>query len=381
MSRPRILCISLSEFARDGRVLRQLGVLTGHGDVTTVGFGPAPAGVVEHLEVPALPTLPQTPSGVLNLALHRFGAVELAAPAVRAALALVGDRSFDLVVANEARALGLAFAVAHGAPVWGDMHEYSPKERDHIPTWRLLVAPFMTHLCRTYLPRCAAVTTVSEDIVSEYQAVFGVRPELVRNARPFVDLTPGEVLPDGPVRLAHSGIALHGRGIDLLIRSVQRSTGLTLDLFLVPAGDGGRHLAALHELAGGDPRITFHDPVAPDDLPRALNPFDIGVFAMKPSNFNMEHALPNKLFDFLQARLGMVVTPNSEMRRFVQANDLGVVATGYDAEAFQAALASLDREAVTRYKQSAHRHAHTLSNATDLAVSNAIVERLLATGP
>ena len=67
MTRPTILCISMSPIHRDARVLRQIGVLAEHGDVVSVGFGPKPAAVVEHLEVPLGPTLPQTPLGVLKI--------------------------------------------------------------------------------------------------------------------------------------------------------------------------------------------------------------------------------------------------------------------------------------------------------------------------
>lgn len=377
MSSPRILCISLSPIARDGRVLRQLDVLTGHGDVTTVGFGPAPAGVAEHLEVPHSATLPQTPAGVARLALRRWSASEVAAPAIQHAIRLVGDRRFDLVVANEARVLGLAFAVNRGAPVWADMHEWAPGERDQVRVWRLLVAPLMDHLCRTYLPRCAAVTTVSMGIVEEYERVYGVRPELVRNARAWVDLAPTPVSDDGPLRLVHSGGAEPGRRIDRLIDTARLVPNATLDLYLVPANDGGKHLAELRERAAAGPGVTIHDPVAPSELPAALNGYDVGVFPLTPQNFNMEHTLPNKLFDFLQARLAMAVTPNSEMRRFVSEHGLGVVSDDFTPESFAAALSSLTPEQVRGFKASAHGQARSLSNDSDVAASHAIVERLL----
>ena len=377
MTAPRILCISLSPIARDGRVLRQLEVLKAQGEVTTVGFGPAPPGVVEHLSVPPSPTLPQTVTGVARLALRRYAASEVAAPAMRHALRLIGDRQFDLVVANEDRALGLAFAVNHGAPVWADMHEWAPGERDQLRAWRLLVAPLMDHLCRTYLPRCDAVTTVSLGIVDEYERVYGVRPELVRNARAWVDLVPTPVSDEGPLRLVHSGGAEPGRRIDELIDTARMVPNATLDLYLVPANDGGRHLAELEAHAAARPGVTIHPPVPPGELPRALNDYDVGVFPLAPQNFNMEHTLPNKLFDFLQARLAMAVTPNSEMRRFVSEFDLGVVSGDFSAESFAEALCTLTPERVRTLKESSHRQARSLSNDTDVATSHAIVERLL----
>ena len=49
------------------------------------------------------------------------------------------------------------------------MHEWAPEERTHVTSWRLLVAPLMDHICRTYLPRCDAVTTIGPSIADLYR--------------------------------------------------------------------------------------------------------------------------------------------------------------------------------------------------------------------
>lgn len=374
----RILCISLSPIHRDARVLRQLAVLAEHGEVTSVGYGPQPAHATEHVQVPdSALTLPQTPLGVVKLATHRLRSAELDAPAVRFALGALEGRRFDLVVANDARALALAFRLADGAPVWGDMHEWAPGQRDQYLVWRLMVAPLMDHMCRTYLPRCAAVTTVAQSLVEEYARVYDVTPELVRNARPFEALTPQPVPADGTLRLVHSGGAEPNRNLTMLVDTALALPHTTLDLYLVPAGDGGRYLRTLRERAAGSERVTIHDPVPPSELPRTLNAYDVGVFSLPPDNFNMENCLPNKLFDFLQARLAFAVSPSPEMARFVREHDLGVVSDDYSGESLERALASLTPEAVTAHKAAADRHAHGLSSATDVATSHALVARLL----
>ncbi len=383
MSRvPRILSVSYSELTRDARVLRQLDVLARHGEVTSLGYGEAPAAVTHHLQVPTgLPSLPQTPGGVAKLATRRLRAAELAAPGLAAGRRLLADHlsvhgRFDLVVSNDARALPLAHQTAAGAPVWADMHEWAAEEFSHVTSWRLLVAPLMDHLCRAYLPRSAAVTTVCDSLAERYTQRYGVRCEVVRNAGPWVDLTPSPVR-DDVVRLAHSGGAVRGRNIELLIDATRALPRVTLDLFLVPAADGGRYLRELRQRAGDDGRVTFRDPVAPAQLPYALNEFDVGAFCMPPINVNAEFALPNKFFDFVQARLAQAVGPAREMARLVREHDLGVVSTDFGLAAFVAALATLDRAAIERAKQASHRAARALSSEHDVAVSDAIVERLL----
>jgi hypothetical protein len=361
-------------------VLRQLDVLARHGDVTTLGYGPMPDGAVDHLEVDAsLPSLPQTPKGVALLATRRLAAAEAVAPALVEARRLLQGRRFDLVVANEARILPVAMEVAAGAartPVWADMHEWAPQERSHVTSWRLLVAPLMDHVCRVYLPQAAAVTTVGATIAQLYQRDYGVECEVVRNARPFVDLQPSEPA-DGVIRLAHSGGAVPGRNIEALIDATNAVAHTTLDLILVPANDGGRYLAQLRDRAAGNERVRFHDAVTPDELPAALNRYDVGVYCLPPANLNMEYALPNKLFDFVQARLGMVVGPSPEMAAFVREHRLGRVATSFDGDDFTAAIAALTPEEVAAAKRSAHEQARALSSDTDVAVSDQIVRRLL----
>jgi hypothetical protein len=239
--RHRILVLSFSPIARDARVMRHVRALAEVGDVITCGFGPTP------------------------------------------------------------RALPTALDAAAGAPVWADMHEWGPQERSHDWRWHLLVGPLATRLRRTYLPRAAAVTTVSEPIAAMHRSSFGVECSVVRNAASFVDLSPSPV--DGyRLRLVHSGGAVPGRDLESLLEATIRLPDrFTLDLYLVPGGEGGRHLRQLRAAAVGHDRVCFHDPVAPDSIP--------------PTNVNTANALPSKFFDFVRARLALAVGPTPEMAR------------------------------------------------------------------
>lgn len=374
---PQILCISYSSIAGDARVLRQVGVLAGLGEVTTLGYGEKPEAATAHLRVEdGLNSLPRTPLGVAKLATRRLRSAELAAPGLRRGLELVGDRRFDLVVANDARALPLAHAVAHGAPVWADMHEWAAEEFSHVASWRLLVGPLMKHLCERYLPQSAAVTTVCEPLAQRYTEHYGVACQVVRNAGPWRDLQPTPVQ-DDCVRLVHSGAAIRGRNLEMLIEATLEVPHCTLDLYLVPAADGGRYLGELRALARGSDRIRINPPVAPAELPFTLNQYDVGAFCMPPININAEFALPNKFFDFVQARLCHAVGPAPEMARLVREYGLGVVSEDFSKEAFVAALRTLDADAVRAGKQASHDHAHELSSEHDVTVVEGIVTRLL----
>lgn len=376
--RPKILCISFSDIQADARVLRQLDVLAEFGDVTTIGYGIQPAAATAHLQIDSgLPSLPQTPAGVALLALRRFKAVEFMAPAVKAARRLLAGRTFDLVVANEARALPLAHHVAGGAPVWGDMHEWAPEERAHVLSWKLLVKPFMTYVCATYLPRTQAVSAVNDSIGRLYAKDFQCAPVTVRNARPYEPLRSSGV-PGETIRLVHSGAAVPGRNLEGMIEAVGLlGSGYSLDFYLVPARDGGKYLRTLKALCSDSQKVTFHQPVKPGELPAVLNGYDVGIFSLPPQTLNHALMLPNKFFDFVQARLAIVFSPSPETSALISQYDLGAVTDDFSAESLAKAVRGLDRNRIAECKANAHAAAALLSSKVDEDNERAILQQLL----
>jgi hypothetical protein len=374
----RILCVSFSPIYADSRVLRQLEVLQQHGQVTTVGYGSAPTGVERHIEVPEhAASLPQTPLGVLKLALRMHRSVELTAPGEKAVLDEVANSGpYDLVVANDARAFPLAFAASAGAPVLADMHEWAPEERATVFVWRVLVGPYMQHLCETYLPRAAAVISVSRGLAGLYTERFGVATEVVRNAADFRKAAPSPLDP-ASIRLVHSGTADAERNIMELIEAVERlGVGFTLDLYLLEVPGG--HLQQIKTRAASIPRVTVHDPVPPETLPTVLSQYDLGVFLYPLKTLSHLYHLPNKFFDFVQARLGLVFSPAPEIDAHIAEYGLGLITADTTADALVDALRGITADDVTGFKHAADRSARALSSEPDRAVQSALVARLLA---
>ncbi len=375
---PRILCVSFSPIHADSRVLRQIEVLRRHGEVTTVGYGPAPAGVARHIQVPDdAASLPQTPLGVARLALRRHRAVELTAPGEKAVLAeVVGSGRYDLVVANDARALPLAFA-ADSDRVYADMHEWAPEERSTILVWRVLVGPYMEHLCRTYLPRTAAVTSVSAGLSGLYAERYALTTETVRNSADFrADLAPSPVDPDR-IRLVHSGTADPERNIMELIDATERlGERFSLDLYLLEVPGG--HLAEIRTRAAASPRVTVHDPVPPATLPTVLNQYDLGVFLYPLRTLSHLYHLPNKFFDFVQARLGLVFSPAPEIDDYLGRYELGIITRDTSADGLVEALRDLSADDVAAFKRASDSSARELSSELDRATQDALIARLLA---
>jgi len=81
---------------------------------------------------------------------------------------------------------------------------------------------------------------------------------------------------------------------------------------------------------------------------------------LPPSNFNHRHALPNKLFEFIQARLAVAVGPSPDMAELVKAHEIGVVSPNFTPQSFAATLNKLRLEDIDGYKANAHKAAPML---------------------
>lgn len=240
-----------------------------------------------------------------------------------------------------------------------NLHEYYPREFEDQATWMKYEGPKITKICKEYLVQADAVFSVCEGIREEYLKEFGVDSVVVRNDKPYVDL-PMQIN-EGAIKLIHHGAALKSRHLEKLIDAVKPLKGsFSLDLMLIPTQEDCYN--QLVTMCEDYEHIRIIEAVPPKEIIPFINTYDAGVFLLKPVNFNYEMALPNKLFEFIQARLAIVISPNQEMARIVEQYNLGFISSNYSPESFRDALKKLTRENITQFKHSAHKHALELSS-------------------
>lgn len=377
VARTRILVLTFTPFAQEPRALKQVRYLRESAEVTTAGFGPAPFDGVDHVEIQEVP--PQRWGllgrliGLALLVLHWYRPLTWINALDRATARQLGGVEWDIVIAHDLKALEAAFKLRARDGVILDLHEYAPRQEEHSFVWRLLIAPYFRWMCRVKVPQAAAVVTVSQGIADEYQRQFGFDSTLVVNATPYQDL---EVQPtSGPLRLVHSGGIAVQRRLDIMVQGVRESAAdVTLDLFLV--GGDSPLMSNLKSLAGDDPRIRFRDPVPYTELIKTLNGYDVGLSIFPPTTFNLAWCLPNKFFDFVQARLGVIVGPSPEMARFVDEYKIGLVLPDFEPSSLAAALESLTAEHVAQWKRASAAHASALSSESQAAIWEDLIARV-----
>jgi hypothetical protein len=354
--RPRLLILSFSDIRSDARVLRQVRLLADDYELTTCGYGEAPDGVAEHVRIPD--ELVHWHKDRSLLLQRRYAAVYRTNAVVAHLLTRLPREHYDVVLADDADTVPLALDLRPRRGVHVDLHEYAPRQNEESRRWRWFVAPYYRWLVRTFVPRAASVTTVGAGLADEYRREFGVEAGVVVNAAPYRSAEPGPV--GRPVRLVHSGLARRNRRLDVMIDAVERTrSDVTLDLFLMP--NDPAYLAELRERTAASTRVAVREPVPHDRLAATLAGYDIGLFVLPPLTFNYLWTLPNKFFDFVQARLGIIVGPSPEMARLVEQHGLGAVTDGFDVEDLVRTLDGLDPARVARWKRASHAVAGPLS--------------------
>jgi len=150
-----------------------------------------------------------------------------------------------------------------------------------------------------------------------------------------------------------------------------------LDLMLVPTD--ATYFRRLEAMASRRPRTRIVPPVPMQGLPRQLNRYDIGLFLLPPTNFNYRNALPNKFFEFIQARLAVAIGPSPEMARLVRQYGCGVVSERFDPGSLARELGKLDAAGIASMKQRSHAAARELCFEKTAPVLLGMVDRLLGT--
>lgn len=347
-----LLIISFTDISKDVRILRHIEILNKDFEITTCGFGITPKGSRFHLQIPSnLKYLPLNLKAFLANQLKFFRFSYHSTPAVVWTLLNLKKtiHTYDAVLCNDVLTSGIPTLLEFNGMKVLDMHEYAPLEMEDDWKFRIFLQKYYFWLCKNYLENFDRVVTVSEGIATKYFQVFGKKCDVVLNAREFEKLEPS-VSVAGVVRIVHSGLALKNRKLNLIIEACSRIDNVTLDLFLVPASREKAEYKKLKNQAAKTSNCKVREPVPADRLAVTLNSFDVGLYFMTEGNFNNENCLPNKFFDFIQARLMLVVSPVPEMSKIVLDNEIGRVTDDFSLSSLKKLLSNLTREEINYYK-------------------------------
>ncbi len=252
---------------------------------------------------------------------------------------------FDLVCSNDLDSLlgcrlGCFF---RGKPLVYDSHEYYTEVPELIGRpiakgiWKLI-----ERLC---IKRLKYSSTVSEGIANEYFKKYGVRMDVIRNL-PFRNENFGHksVRPT----IIYQGVLNEGRGLELAIELINNLP--CYYLMIVGSGDLEVKLRKrVIELNIVD-RVEFRGRLPYDKLHALTSKAWLGISLEEDLGLNYRYALPNKLFDYIQAQIAVLVSDLPEMSKVVEKYDIGIVAKTREPKELADVVSNFFENKVSREK-------------------------------
>lgn len=214
-------------------------------------------------------------------------------------------------------------------PLIYDSHEYFTEVPELIG--RGLVKNIWIWLEKHLVPRVNAAYTVCESIAEVYREKYKVDFRVVRNlpVRTTNEQNIDPITSSHPINssskiILYQGALNLGRGLELAIRAMQYLENT--ELWLAGDGDLTSQMKNLVSELKLDKMVKFLGRLPLQELLEITRKADLGISLEEDLGLNYRFALPNKLFDYIQAGVPVLVSDLPEMKRIVEQYQVGLVA-------------------------------------------------------
>ncbi len=239
----------------------------------------------------------------------------------------IESQNYDFIIVEDIVLLTQATRLANNSKIIFDAREYYEAQNTESFKFRFLIAPIRAAILNYCLPKCTKVFTVSQSIANAYSKKYKRKIDVLRSIPNYRDLPSKKTNKDN-IRIVHHGIGYKTRGIkDMIDIGNALDERFTLDLYLVA---NKKYLNEVKDYIGKSRKVNLKKPVEYEQIINMLNKYDIGLFFVKPVTFNLLNCLPNKLFEFIQARLAVAISPSPEMSRIVKENNCGFISNDFN---------------------------------------------------
>lgn len=222
-----------------------------------------------------------------------------------------------LVIAHSLAALPVAAYLArrHRLALLYDAHELETERAG----WSKIIRKIAKVIESWLIRRCDHVILVNDSIREWYLDAYpGIDTTVVRN----VPVAPKAIgmstlrqtlgIPKDALVYVYCGALGSDRGLFELVE-VFRSLGDDRHFVMIGYGHGKNALIAQ---AQGLTNVHFHDAVPQPELVTLISGADVGIVVLRTDALSYEYALPNKLFEYAAAGLGVITGKGPELERF-----------------------------------------------------------------
>ncbi len=288
----------------------------------------------------------------------------------------LAKNTYDIIICNETESLPIAHRIAkkNNTPIYCDLHEYYmddkktgsfSKAQQQYEKWM-----FTNHL--TYVKH---FTTVSPQIIDLYKEQFNINCSLLDNACRFYDLSPRATSKEN-IRIISHGAAIPARRLELMIEAVSSlSNNYILDLYLMD--NNPTYKQHLIQLTENNNQVSILDAIPFKEIQKTINQYDIGLYLLFPTHLNNTYALPNKIFEFIQGRVAIVIGPTPAMSDLVLEYELGLVSEDFSAKSLAKAIQKMSVSKIDQYKKNTNLAAQERNSEKNIEQIQEIISNLL----
>lgn len=289
---------------------------------------------------------------------------------------LLSTPSLSLLIVEDITLLPFALLYKEQNPkskVMIDLREFYPLEYENDPKWLASFGAFFEYLCSTFLPKVDFALTVSEGIAKKYKETYGLNCTLFLSLPPYFPLIPSK---NEKIRLIYHGlISVDRESENLLEIASHLREGIEMNLMVL--SNHPHFLQEFKHRAQKIPNLTLHPPVRLEEIIPFTSQFDVGLITLKPNGFNNTYALPNKFFEYIQARLALLTTPLPSLKPLIEQYSLGKCSKDFSTRSIIESINSLSLEEIQTYKQNASIASQKLNLSSNQVKILEIIQKLL----
>ena len=231
---------------------------------------------------------------------------------------------FDFVVANDLDTLPGCFfaALVKQKKLIYDSHEYFTELPELVnrkfpkKVWQIIEQIILPHVKYSY--------TVSEYIAGTYNEKYKLNMKVVRNVPYYIkkDLL-NNTKSDNRFLILYQGSLNIGRGLEQMIEAMLFLENVKF--IIIGDGDIISNLKEKVIQLGLQEKVEITGRKPFEELYKETLLADLGIALEENIGLNYYYALPNKLFDYIQARVPVLISPFPEMQKIVEKYKIGTI--------------------------------------------------------
>jgi len=176
------------------------------------------------------------------------------------------------------------------------------------------------------LPKLKNCYTVSNSIAKYYNIKYNIGFEVIRNVPNQIKNIETSSFPFKTINkkiILYQGAINKGRGLELMLETMQF---LENTIFIcIGNGDLEKKIKQKVIDLNLEEKVKFISKITPTELKKLTPLTDLGISLEEDLGLNYKYALPNKLFDYIQAKVPVLVSNLPEMEQIILKYPIGQI--------------------------------------------------------